>query len=289
VQKSFEFPLVKPLKNFLHGTWVGHPLHVILTDIPIGAWTAAMVFDALDSMNPRREYRVAADTSVTLGIFGAVGAAVTGLTDFQHVDPPARRVGLVHGLINLASLVLFGGSLIARRKGKRRTGRGLSTLGYAVSAVAAQLGGDLVYSYKIGVDHTSSEKLPDDFKEVLPDSDLQEAKPTRADYEGTPILLVRRGSQIYAIAETCSHLGGPLSEGKLDGDVIQCPWHGSRFSILDGHVVDGPAVHPQPCLEARVRNGHVEVKKSDCRAALTRKAPASQPTTEPATKTGTAG
>jgi nitrite reductase/ring-hydroxylating ferredoxin subunit len=210
------------------------------------------------------------------------------LTDYQHVDPPARRVGLVHGLINVASVILFGGSLIARRKGNRGVGRSLSTLGYVLSAAAAQLGGDLVYSYKIGVDHTSSEKLPADFMPVLPESDLREAKPTRAQHEGTPILLVRRGAQIYAIAETCSHLGGPLAEGELDGDVIQCPWHGSRFSLRDGHVVDGPAVHPQPCLEARVRDGQIEVKKADCQASVTRKGPATQAVTEP-TRTGTVG
>lgn len=288
VQKSFDFPAARPLKNFLHGTWVGHPLHVILTDIPIGAWTAAMVFDALEGISSRREYQVAADTSVTLGIVGAVGAAITGLTDYQHVDPPARRIGLVHGLINVASLILFGGSLIARRKGNRGVGRSLSTLGYVLSAAAAQLGGDLVYSYKIGVDHTSSEKLPADFKPVLPESNLQEANPTCAQHEGTPILLVRRGAQIYALAETCSHLGGPLAEGELDGDVIQCPWHGSRFSLRDGHVVDGPAVHPQPCLEARVRDGQIEVKKADCQASVTRKGPATQAVTEP-TRTGTVG
>ncbi len=100
-----------------------------------------------------------------------------------------------------------------------------------------------------------------------PESDLGEGKPIRAEHNGTPILLVRRGSQIYALAETCSHLGGPLSEGKLEGDVIQCSWHGSRFSIRDGHVVDGPAVHPQPCLEARIQNGQVEVRKSNCPVA----------------------
>jgi nitrite reductase/ring-hydroxylating ferredoxin subunit len=96
----------------------------------------------------------------------------------------------------------------------------------------------------------------------------------RAEHNGTPILLVRRGSQIYDLAETCSHLGGPLSEGKLDGDIIQYPWHGSRFFIRDGHVVDGPAVHPQPCLEARIQNGQVEVRKSKCGIAAAHAAPA---------------
>jgi nitrite reductase/ring-hydroxylating ferredoxin subunit/uncharacterized membrane protein len=265
IHTAFQLRGGRQAKNFLHGTWIGHPLHVILTDVPIGAWTTAIAFDALDSMSPRRHYRVAADTALTLGLVGAVGAAATGLTDWQDIDPPARRVGLVHGLLNVASVVLFGSSLLARRRGGRTTGRGLAALGYAVSVAAARLGGNLVYGQKVGVDHTESEKLPNDFTSVLSESELQDGKPVRADHNGTPILLVRHNSQIYALAETCSHLGGPLSEGKLDGDVIQCPWHGSRFSIRDGHVLDGPAVHPQPCLEARIRNGQVEVRKSNGR------------------------
>src|SRR5579872_7509039 len=145
VHKAFQFKGGREAKNFLHGTWIGHPLHVILTDIPIGAWTTAITFDALDSMNGRPQYRVAADTAVALGLVGAVGAAAAGLTDWQDVDPPARRIGLVHGLLNIASVVLFGGSLLARRKGSRASGKSLAVLGYAVSTVAARLGGNLVY------------------------------------------------------------------------------------------------------------------------------------------------
>jgi len=269
IHKAFQFKGGRQAKNFLHGTWIGHPLHVILTDIPIGAWTTAMVFDALDSMNTRRQYRVAADMAVTLGLVGAVGTAASGLTDWQDVDPPARRIGLVHWLLNVVSVTLFGGSLIARRRGSRTAGRGLAALGYALLMVAARLGGNLVYGQKVGVDHTSSEKLPGQFTAVLSESDLEDGKPVRAEHDGTPLLVVRQGSQIFALAETCSHLGGPLSEGTLDGDTIQCPWHGSRFSIRDGHVVDGPAVHPQPCLEVRIRGGQVEVRKSDCRSLAT--------------------
>jgi nitrite reductase/ring-hydroxylating ferredoxin subunit len=82
----------------------------------------------------------------------------------------------------------------------------------------------------------------------------------RVDVAGSRLLLTRRGEEIYAIGEVCSHLGGPLAEGKLEGDVIQCPWHGSRFCVRDGSVVDGPATHPQPALEARVKEGRVEVR-----------------------------
>ena len=286
VHKAFQFSGGRHVKNFLHGTWVGHPLHAILTDIPIGAWTAAIAFDALDTMSPRRQYSLAADTAVTLGLAGALGAAATGLTDWQDLDPPARRIGLVHGLLNVASVSLFGLSLFARRSGSRASGRGLAVLGYLVSVAAAQLGGKLVYEQKVGVDHTAAEKLPDEFTPVFSESDLGEGKPVRAEHNGTPILLVRRGSQIYALAETCSHLGGPLSEGKLDGDIIQCPWHGSRFSIHDGEVVDGPAVHPQPCLEARIRNGRIEVRRSGCPVSM---ALPTQAETMPQRRTGTEG
>ena len=137
LHKAFQFKGGRHAKNFLHGTWVGHPLHVILTDIPIGAWTTAIVFDALDSMSRRRQYRVAADTALIVGLFGAAGAAAAGLTDWQDIDPPARRIGLVHGVLNVASVALFGSSLLARRRDDRKTGRGLAALGYAVSAVAA--------------------------------------------------------------------------------------------------------------------------------------------------------
>lgn len=284
IHKTYQIKGGRQVKNFLHGTWIGHPLHVILTDVPIGAWTTAIAFDALDSMGARREYRVAADTALGLGLVSALGAAATGLTDWQDIDPPARSVGLVHGLLNVASVVLFGSSLLARRRGNRTTGRGLAALGYAVSVAAARLGGNLVYGQKIGVDHTASEKLPTEFTAVLSESELRDEKPVRGEHNGTPILLVRRGAKIFALAETCSHLGGPLSEGKLEGDVIQCPWHGSRFSIADGHVVDGPAVHPQPCLEARIRDGQVEVRRSDCRTATLTK-----PEKKSLPRTGTRG
>ncbi len=263
--KAFQFPGGQKVKNFLHGTWIGHPLHVILTDIPIGAWTVTIVMDALDSMNQRREYKTAADAALGIGLVGAAGAAVAGLADWQDIDPPARRVGLMHGLLNVASVILFGGSYFARRNGKRTKGRGLASIGFATSMLAAWLGGDLVYGQKIGTDHSDWSKLPEQFTPVMAESNVAEGKPVRADYQGTPILLVRRGAKVYALAETCSHLGGPLSEGKLEGDVIQCPWHGSRFSIRDGHVVDGPAVHPAPCLETRVVGGQIEVRRSNCR------------------------
>jgi nitrite reductase/ring-hydroxylating ferredoxin subunit/uncharacterized membrane protein len=254
-------PAAQKVRNFLNGTWIGEPLHVILTDIPIGAWTAMLVFDGLDSIADRREFAVAADASLAVGLAGAAGAVVAGIADWSDVDPPARRVGLLHGILNLTGVALFATSLILRNKNSRKQGQLVSALGYGVMTAAAHLGGKMVYEHRVGVDRTSGQVFPADFTAVMPETRLEESKPTRAEYQGTPILLVRKGERIFALAETCSHFSGPLSEGKLMGDSIVCPWHASRFALNDGRVINGPAVHPQPCLEARIKNGQIEVRK----------------------------
>jgi len=263
VHKAFASagPSGQKFKNFLNGTWLGHPLHAVLTDVPVGAWTAALIFDGLEMMSDHDEFATASDTAVTIGIAGALGAAATGVTDWQDADAPARRLGMIHGILNLSGTALFIASLISRRRKSRKAGKILGALGYGVMTAAARLGGQMVYEHRVGVDRTAGQTFPTDFASVLAESDLAEGQPQRVDHDGVPILLVRRGTRIFALAETCSHFNGPLSEGNLVGDSIQCPWHRSRFALEDGRVLDGPAVHPQPCLETRVRNGRIEVRK----------------------------
>jgi nitrite reductase/ring-hydroxylating ferredoxin subunit/uncharacterized membrane protein len=254
-------PSAQKIRNFLNGTWLGEPLHAVLKDLPIGAWTVTMVFDGLDLILSRREFALAAETSIAIGLVGAAGAVVTGMTDWSDVDPPARRLGFIHGFLNLGGTALFLTSLLMRKRKSRGGGRIFSTLGYAVMAYAAHLGGKMVYVHRVGVDRTDGEVFPNEFVPVLPESVLEDDKPTRVMHGGVPILLVRRGDHLFALAETCSHFSGPLSEGKLVGDSIVCPYHFSRFALEDGRVLDGPAVHPQPCLEIRKRNGQIEVRK----------------------------
>jgi len=246
----------------LNGTWLGEPLHVVLTDLPVGAWTVAMVFDVLDLALDRREFALAADVSIAVGVVGAAGAAATGMTDWSDVDPPARRLGLIHGLLNLGGTALFVTSLLLRRKKSRRSGSIVGALGYAVMAYAAHLGGRMVYEHRVGVDRTDGQVFPEEFVAVLAEATLTDSKPVRAIHQGVPILLIRRGEHLFALADTCSHFSGPLSEGKVEGDSIVCPYHFSRFALEDGRVLDGPAVHPQPCLQVRARNGQIEVRKA---------------------------
>ncbi len=256
------------IRNFLNGTWLGEPLHVVLTDVPIGAWSVAIAFDLLDMIRARREFALAADSSIAIGLIAAAGTAVTGMTDWSDVDPPARRTGFIHGLLNLSATALFTTSLVLRKKKKKRSrtgGRICAALGYAVMSYAAHLGGEMVYKRRVGVDRTQGQAFPTEFVAVLPETELKDEKPTRAFHNSVPILLVRCGERVFALAETCSHFSGPLAEGKLVGNSIVCPYHYSRFSLEDGRVLNGPAVHPQPCLEVRVRDGQIEVRKPAAR------------------------
>lgn len=248
------------IKNFLHGTWLGHPLHPILTDIPIGAWTTAVAMDTVEMITGSESAASAADAAVAVGLVGAVGAAVTGITDWKETDGGARNLGLTHALLNISATMLMTGSLIARKRDARGWAKGLALAGWALTGISSYLGGKLVYREQIGVDHSFNDQLEHRYQAVLAEKDLPENKLTRIEVDDKRVLLVKQEGEIYAIAEVCSHLGGPLAEGALEGDTVRCPWHGSCFSLKDGSVVDGPTTHPQPCYETRVRNGQIEVR-----------------------------
>jgi nitrite reductase/ring-hydroxylating ferredoxin subunit/uncharacterized membrane protein len=249
--------------NALHGTWLGHPLHVVLTDVPIGSWTAAAVLDLVEANTGSRAMGRGADAAIKIGLFGAAAAAITGIADWSKIGGGAgRRVGLMHGLLNVTATTCYLTSLQLRRKRLRDQGRGYAFLGFLLANAAAYLGGHLVYSERMGVDHSAGDALPEDFVRVLPEADLEENRLMRVDAAGVPVLLLRRDHRIYAIGETCAHLGGPLSKGTLEDLSVRCPWHGSCFSLEDGRVLEGPSVHDQSLLEARVRDGHIEVRKA---------------------------
>src|ERR1043166_569510 len=264
IAAALDGPIGPKIAKILHGSWLGHPLHVILTDVPLGCWTAAAVFDLLEPTNGNSGHSQAADAAIALGLVGSAGTAITGLADWSKIGGgEPRRIGLAHGLLNATATACYVASLCLRRNHSRRAGRQFAFLGFVVSTVAAYLGGHLVYKKKLGVDHTADHSPPDDFIPVLAEDALRENELKRVDADGMPVLLGRRGQRSYAIAETCSHLGGPLSEGKLEDTSGRCPWHGACFSLEDGRVIEGPAVHAQPVLEVRIQDGKIEVRKSN--------------------------
>ena len=250
-------PTGRQIKDALHGKWLGHPLHPVLTDVPLGAWTTALALDAAGNGDPG--LRRAATFAIGVGLVGAAGAAVTGLTDWSETGGTARREGLVHGLLNVTATALFATAFALRRKGSHEGGRTCAWTGYTIALGSAYLGGDLVYRQRIGVTHADG-SLPTGFTPVIDSAALAENSMVRARAGSIDLLLVRQHGRVCALVHACSHLGGPLSEGTLKDGSVVCPWHGSEFALDDGRVLNGPATHNQPCLVVRERDGRVEVK-----------------------------
>jgi nitrite reductase/ring-hydroxylating ferredoxin subunit len=250
----------RQLKNAAHGVWLGHPLHPVFTDLPIGAWTTALVLDATAAANQDRGMARAANVAVAVGLIGALGAAVTGLTDWSETSGQTRRTGLVHGLMNLTATTLFATSYVLRKNRSRRAaGRNCSTVGYVVAMAAAYLGGNLVYDRRVGVTHADVD-LPEDFTPAASSDAVADGTMIRAHAGDADVLLARRHGRVCALVHSCAHMGGPLSEGTLKDDSVVCPWHGSEYALDDGTVLNGPATQNQPCLAVRERNGQIEVK-----------------------------
>lgn len=253
----------RKIKDFLNGTWLGHALHPVLTDVPLGAWSGTLVLDMAWLGSEDEGVARSSDLSLLLGILGATGAAVTGVTDWSDLYDTDRRVGFLHGLLNGSILLTNIVSLIMRLTGKRKAGVYLSTAGYAVSLFSAYLGGELVFAKGIGVNHVAWEGGSDDYVAVMNAQDLAEGKLTRVDVAGIPAVLLKQGNSIYAIGATCTHLGGPLDEGTYQDGTVTCPWHGSCFRMSDGAVVNGPAVYAEPTFAVRVRDGKIELRRLD--------------------------
>jgi nitrite reductase/ring-hydroxylating ferredoxin subunit/uncharacterized membrane protein len=253
-------PAGRQAKNLLHGVWLRHPLHPVFTDLPLGAWTTGLVLDAVAAVNGDPRMKEAADIAIAVGLAGAAGAAVTGLTDWSETSGRARRTGLIHGLLNIAATTLYATAYVLRRNGSRASGQACALAGFSIAGGAAWLGGDLVYDQRIGVTHAAVEQ-PEEFTGVAASAAVADGSMARAHTDQADVLLVRQRGRLCALAHPCSHLGGPLSEGTLKDGSVVCPWHGSEFAIDDGRVINGPATQNQPVLAVRERDGRVEVKE----------------------------
>ena len=247
----------KGVKNALSGSWLGHQLHPMLTDLPIGAWGAAVALD----LTGGEESAAAARRLVGLGILASAPAALSGASDWSDTIGADRRVGFIHAASNATASVLQASSWLARRRGHRGAGIVLSILGLSLTLGSAYLGGHLSFVRGIGVNHTAFQRPTRKWTDVAAESDLADGSLTRVTVGDVPVLLARQNGELHAISAVCTHAGGPLDEGTLDADgCVTCPWHGSRFHLEDGEVERGPASVPQPLWEVSVDDGRVRVR-----------------------------
>lgn len=249
----------RPVKDLLSGKWLGHPLHPMLTDIPIGSWTSAFVLDLFGG----QASRVAADALVGIGVVTALPTAAAGLSDWSDTTGEQRRIGLVHAGGNVVALACYTCSWVLRRRGRRAKGVAMGILGATAATVGGYLGGHLSYRNGVGVDRNAWASGGGEWATVMPEVELRFGEPAMAGAGDEDVLLVRAGTGISAIGDVCGHAGGPLHEGSVSDGCVTCPWHGSVFRLSDGGVVHGPATGPQPAYDARVAGSQVSVRRRE--------------------------
>jgi nitrite reductase/ring-hydroxylating ferredoxin subunit/uncharacterized membrane protein len=246
------------LRDVLHGVPLGHPVHPLGVQVPLGAWTSAAILDAV----PGSER--AAALLIGVGAVTAFPSAVAGFTDWSELHEQQQRVGLVHAAANLTATGLYLASLVQRSRGRQTQGKILGYLGFATVAAGGFLGGHLSYRQAAGVNHTEDvpHRFPTGWQSLAPLEELAEGKLERRMVAEMPLLVFRQGGEVHVLSDVCSHLSGPLHEGKLEqrGEAcVVCPWHGSTFSLRSGEVLGGPATAAQPRFSTRVVDGLVEV------------------------------
>jgi nitrite reductase/ring-hydroxylating ferredoxin subunit/uncharacterized membrane protein len=247
-----------PVKDIASGTPLGHPLHPALVAVPIGSWIAAASFDLAGGRGLRR----AARRLVGLGVLAALPAAAAGVSDWLDTTDEERRVGAVHALLNSTALSVYGVSWLARRRGHHAVGVATALVGATTLGVAGWLGGHLAYARGVGVDVTAFEEFPENFTDAVAGDAVVDGELVGAVVAGAQILLAGEDGQVRALADRCTHRGGPLHEGVYEGGCVVCPWHQSTFRLRDGTVVKGPAVRPQPVLETRTEAGQLQVRRT---------------------------
>jgi nitrite reductase/ring-hydroxylating ferredoxin subunit/uncharacterized membrane protein len=244
------------LRSLLHGTWLGHPLHPLLSDLPIGALTVALILDLLGIYD-------GANWATFIGFLGMLAAAVAGVVDLDETSGKARQYGGLHAGLMFIATVFYLFSVLVRfgfMPGEPVHAIGTAALGYLFIVLGAYIGGDLVFTLGNMVDRHAWRSGGAKWT-ALDISEVPERMPTKAKAGAQTLVLVREGERISALHDVCAHAGCSLSEGKVVGDTLQCHCHGSRFRLRDGGVVVGPATFDQPAYEVRRSEGKLEARR----------------------------
>jgi nitrite reductase/ring-hydroxylating ferredoxin subunit/uncharacterized membrane protein len=245
------FRPIRPIKDFLHGKWLGHSVHAALTDVPVGAFTLAILFDIFN-------FRTAADASIGLGILAMIAAAVAGAADYTDTDDEPRMVATVHATLMVIALVVYAISFWMRWSNPaadRLVPIALSLVGYGIVTAGAFVGGELVYTLGNMVNRHAWRFYGAPKWTKLDVTEIPEGEVTAAKAGTQSLVVFREGDNVYALHAQCAHAGGPLAEGKIVDGCIQCPWHASCYDIKTGRRTRGPTTFDQPRYDVRKAEG----------------------------------
>jgi nitrite reductase/ring-hydroxylating ferredoxin subunit/uncharacterized membrane protein len=245
------------IRDLLNGRWLGHPVHAVLTDAPIGILFLVIVFDVLRLPD-------AAAWALGVGILAMVAAALAGFADYADTDGRARERATLHSTLMVVALLAYIVSFVMRLgPGGVIESAGatwVSIIAFLILSAGAYVGGDVVYVLGNMVSRhafrgAGTKWIALEPAELGDDGQIPEGRPVKAKLGINQLVLVRQGETILALHDVCAHAGGPLNEGKLVDGQIECPWHYSRYRMTDGLVTRGPSVYDQPAYEVRAKDG----------------------------------
>lgn len=249
------------LRDLLTGRFLGHPVHPAGVVIPMSCWIGGTLVDVLGGP----QMGAAAQRLIGLGTLAAVPVAVSGAADWLDTRGAEQRVGIVHAVANDAAFTMFALSWWQRRRGRRTSGVALALAGTAVMGAAAYLGGHLAYRRGVGVDTTAFQSGSDEWQELTIDATVEPSQVVEGRLGGLSFAVIGGDGDLPpdVMESRCTHRGGPLHEGEVDGDCIVCPWHASRFDRHTGAVVGGPASAPQPVYEVQVEDDTIMIRREE--------------------------
>ena len=105
--------------------------------------------------------------------------------------------------------------------------------------------------------------MSEDFVKVADTKDIPSSQMKSVEVSGEKICVANVEGKYYAIGNVCTHVGGPLAEGTLEGYEVECPLHGAKFDIRTGEVTNPPANTPEPAYEVKVEDNNILIKKRD--------------------------
>jgi nitrite reductase/ring-hydroxylating ferredoxin subunit/uncharacterized membrane protein len=245
------FRPIPAIRDLLNGRWLGHPLHSVLTDAPIGILFLVIVLDILD-------LRSGADVALVVGILAMLAAALAGFADYSDTDGTARERATVHSTLMVVALLVYVASLVIRGAGgdDRTAAVWTSVVAFLILAAGAYVGGDVVYALGYMVSRhafrgAGTKWIALEPAELDEAGNIPEGKPVKAKLGINSLALVRQGEAVLALHDTCAHAGGPLSGGTIEDGCLVCPWHFSKYRLTDGRARRGPTVYDQPAYEVR--------------------------------------
>lgn len=271
------------LKDVLEGKPLRAPLHPALVHLPLALFPLSVLLDLASWALHAPELLLVRASFVALvgGLVTGLVASVVGMVDYTEIrdDHPAKKPATAHLILNLVALGLFGlgaglryGELDAART--PAVPLFISLAAFAVLGYSGYLGGHLIYNDGVGVGrHRRRTRTPEQtvraaaqpgattWFAVADDAALGEGETLRVDVDGTVVAIARVAGGLHAFQEFCTHRYGPMSEGRIRGCEIECPWHRSRFDVRTGKVTAGPAKLDLRTFRVEARDGKIWVER----------------------------